>query len=232
MTFCRGAASCLRPADFVAKQFGASEGRHREQTCSVAFGSCVCVSLQWSAARADEAYAVAGGVAEFEGDRRSAHLSGREIYRVSSARNGLEGKCLRAADLAGERGDGSELSIDTRKEIERRAGMVAGWTVVGVYRGAGNKCDHRRGARGEERRERQEEGRERREKRGGREAGGAADLGDLTGWRRGVAVDAAGNGYRRISLVEGWEADCVYGAERGKQEREGAQGKVQRLRSV
>src|SRR5229473_793020 len=155
MTFCRGAASCLRPADFVAKQFGASEGRHREQTCSVAFGSCVCVSLQWSAARADEAYAVAGGVAEFEGDRRSAHLSGREIYRVSSARNGLEGKCLRAADLA-----------------------------------------------------------------------------DHTGWRRGVAVDAAGNGYRRISLVEGWEADCVYGAERGKQEREGAQGKVQRLRSV
>src|SRR5712664_2937596 len=225
MTFCRGAASCLRRADFVAKQFGASEGRHREQTCSVGFGSCVCVSLQWSAARADEAYAVAGGVAEFEGDRRSAHLSGREIYRVSSARNGLEGKCLRAADLAGQRGDGSELSIDARKEIERRAGMVAGWTVVGVYRGAGIECDCAGGWRGEE-------GRERREKRGGREAGGAADLGDLTGWRRGVAVDAAGNGYRRISLVEGWEADCVYGAERGKQEREGTQGKVQRLRSV
>ncbi len=208
MTFCRGAASCLRRADFVAKQFGASEGRHREQTCSVGFSSSVCVSLQWSAARADEAYAVAGGVAEFEGDRRSAHLSGREIYRVSSARNGLEGKCLRAADLAGR------------------------WTVVGVYRGAGIECDCAGGWRGEERRERRQEGRERREKRGGREAGGAADLGDLTGWRRGVAVDAAGNGYRRISLVEGWEADCVYGAERGKQEREGTQGKVQRLRSV
>src|SRR6266446_9396965 len=157
MTFCRGAASCLRRADFVAKQFGASEGRHREQTCSVGFGSRVCVSLEWRAARVDEAYAVAGGFLEFEDDRRSAHLSGREIYRVSSARNGLEGKCLRAADLAGQCGDGSELSIDARKEIERRAGMVAGWTVVGVYWGAGNKCDYRRGARGEERRERRQE---------------------------------------------------------------------------
>src|SRR5258708_33643246 len=141
MTFCRGAASCLRRVDFEAKQCGASEGRHREQTCSVGFSSSVCVSLQRSAARADEAYAVAGGVAEFEGDWRSAHLSGRKIYRVSSARNGLEGKCLRAADLAGQRGDGSELSIDARKEIERRAGMVAGWTVVGVYRGARIECD-------------------------------------------------------------------------------------------
>src|SRR6266851_999989 len=225
MTFCGGAASCLRPADFVAKQFGASEGRHREQTCSVGFGSSVFVSLQWSAARADEAYAVAGGVAEFEGDWRSAHLSGRKIYRVSSARNGLEGKCVRAADLAGERGDGSELSIDARKEIERRAGMVAGRAVVGVHRGARSKRDCSRGARGEERSER-------REKRGRREAGGSANLGDFPGRRRSVAIDAAGDGHRRISLVERWETDCVYRAECGKQERERSQGKVQRLRSV
>ena len=100
-------------------------------------GGDIWFSLRWRAPRADEAYAVAGGIAELEDDRRGAHLSGWEICRVSSARNGLEGECVRAADLAGERGDGGELSIDARKEIERCAGMVAGRAVVGVYHRAG-----------------------------------------------------------------------------------------------
>src|SRR5216683_3234774 len=95
MTFCRGAASCLRRVDFVAKQFGASEGRHREQTCSVGFSSSVCVSLQWSAARADEAYAVAGGVAEFEGDWRVSGSGNRMGLRRRMARRRKKGKTTR-----------------------------------------------------------------------------------------------------------------------------------------
>src|SRR4029077_19975230 len=114
---------------------------------------------------------------------RSAHLCGRKIYRLSRARNGLEGECVRAANLVGECGDGGELSIDAGKEIERRAGMVAGWAVAGVYRGTGIERDYSGGRRGEKGTEGREEGGERREERGGRKAGGAADLGDLAGGR-------------------------------------------------
>src|SRR5260370_177982 len=112
-----------------------------------------------------------------------------------------------------------------RKRVVWCGRMVGGWGVVGVHYGAGGERDYAGGRRGEERRERGE-------KRGGREVGGASDLGDITGRRRSVAIDATGDRYRNVSLVERWEADCVYGAERGKQEREGAEGKVQRLRGV
>src|SRR5258708_4568910 len=102
--------------------------------------------------------------------------------------------------------------------------MVSRRAVVGIYRGAGSERDCAGRGGGKERRER----RERREKRGRREASGSTDLGDFSGGRRGLAIDATGDGYRRISLVERWEADCVYCGEPGKQKRERTEGKVQR----
>src|SRR5882757_2772372 len=103
--------------------------------------------------------------------------------------------------------------------------MVSRWAAVGLYRGAGSERDCAGGGGGKERRER-------REKRGRREAGGSTDLGDFSGGRRGLAIDAAGDRYRRISLVERRETDCVYSGEPGEQERERAEGKIQRLRSI
>src|SRR5712672_792950 len=105
--------------------------------------------------------------------------------------------------------------------------MVSRRAVVGIYRGAGSERDCAGGRGGKERSGQKR--RERREKRGRREAGGSTDLGDFSGGRRGLAIDATGDGYRRISLVERWEADCVYCGEPGKQERERTEGKIQRV---
>src|SRR5467141_2721890 len=113
--------------------------------------------------------------------------------------------------------------------------MVSGRAVVGVYRRAGGERDCARGSGGKEGSRKEgsrQKRREGREKRGRREAGGSTDLGDFSGGRRGLAIDTAGNGYRRISLVERRETDCVYSGEPGKQEGERAEGKIQRLRSV
>src|SRR6266404_2909911 len=110
--------------------------------------------------------------------------------------------------------------------------MVAGRTLAGVCRGAGGKFDRSCISRGEERRQRGEGREEGREEGRRRETSGAADMGNFAGRRRGLAIDAAGNRHRSISLVERWKADCVYGFESGKQERERAEGKVQRVRSV
>src|SRR6267154_1302961 len=118
--------------------------------------------------------------------------------------------------------------------------MVSGRAVVGIYRGAGGERDCAGGSGGKEgsrkersRKERsRQKRREGREKRGRSEAGGSTDLDDFSGGRRGLAIDTAGDGYRRISLVERRETDCVYSGEPGKQEGERAEGKIQRLRSV
>src|SRR5258708_38354198 len=103
--------------------------------------------------------------------------------------------------------------------------MVSRRAVVGIYRGAGSERDCAGRGGGKERRER----RERREKRGRREAGGSTDLGDFSGGRRGLAIDAIVDGYRRIWMVERRREECGDSGEPGTKEREKTEAKKQRV---